>query len=123
MENKDLYKWDFEREMKDLAVSCKGLKPDTAKRKAAALFKKYDYIIQNHGSDVGHYERRYWEEVKKFNTLKSGLIHYMKGETKGTLLLKELVWIELRKNDVLVVTKTGKEIALSNDFQYLRELL
>lgn len=123
METKDLRKWHFEKEMKALAVSCIGVKPDTAKRKAAMLFRKYEPIIERSSGEVGYFERQLQEELKKFNTLKSGLIHYFKGETKGTLLLKELVWIELRKNDVLVVTKTGKEIALSNDFQYLRELL
>ena len=123
MENKDLDKWTFESEMKAMAVSCIGLKPETAKRKVATLFKKYDCIIENHSANVGYYEKLYQEERKKFNTLKSGLIHYISGENKGSILLKQIVRIELRKKDVLIITKTGHEVVLSNDFQYLRELL
>lgn len=123
MENSNLNKWDFEAEMKVMAASCVGLKPDTAKRKAAALFKKYDYIIEKHSSNVGYDERKLQEERKKFNTLKSGLIHYISGENKGSILLKQIVRIELRNKDVLIITKTGHEVVLSNDFQYLRELL
>jgi hypothetical protein len=123
METKDLRRWNFEKEMKALAVSCIGLKPDTAKRKAAILFRKYEPIIEHSSNEVGYFERRYNEECKKFNTLKSGLIHYIDGENKGSILLKQIVRIELRKKDVLIITKTGHEVVLSNDFNYLRELL
>jgi len=122
METKDLTKWDFEKEIKEMAVNCIGLKPETAKKKASALFKKYEEIIENSTSDKEYYKREYFRIQQMFNTLKSGVINYKRGRYDGRLLLKDIEQIEIRETDVLLITKTGREIPMGNNFDYLKEL-
>ena len=122
METKDLTKWDFEKEIKEMAVNCIGLKPEAAKKKASALFKKYEEIIENSTSDKEYYKRQYFRIQQMFNTLKSGVINYTRGHYDGRLLLKDIEQIEIRETDVLLITKTGREIPMGNNFDYLKEL-
>ena len=44
---KELTKWDFKRELRDLAENCTKLKPSTAKGKATKLLDKYNEIMAN----------------------------------------------------------------------------
>ena len=122
METKDLTKWDFEKEIKEMAVNCIGLKPEAAKKKASALFKKYEEIIENSTSDKEYYKRQYFRIQQMFNTLKSGVINYKRGRYDGRLLLKDIEQIEIRETNVLLITKTGREIPMGNNFDYLKEL-
>jgi len=120
MDNNDLSKYDFEKELKNMAVSCIGLKPDTAKKKAAKIFKKYDHIISYQDKD--YYIRQYNELEIMYNTLKSGKIKYSRGKNKGILLLKDIEQVEVRENDVVLITKNGREIIIGNDFKYLEKI-
>jgi hypothetical protein len=56
--------------------------------------------------------------------LKSGVISYQtfNGTVTGRLLLKNIEQIEVRENDVLLITKTGRQIIMGSDFEYLKEL-
>ena len=123
MEKKELSKWEFEKELKTMAVSCIGLKEDTAKRKASNIFKKYDEILSYSKSDKEYYEKEYRKYRNMFDTLKSGSVTYSRGEeTKGVLLIKDIEQVEVRKTDVLIITKSGREITMGIDFKYLKEL-
>lgn len=123
MESEDLYKYRFRKELMNMAVSCVGLKPSTAKKKAYSIFEKYDSIISYSSScNSEYYEEKYWESVKKLNTLKRGSVEYSRGEIKGIILLKDIEQIEVRQKDVLLITKTGREIIMGEDFKYLKDL-
>ena len=118
-----LYRYQFRKEMMDVVASCIGLKPSTAKKKVDNVFKKYESIISyssNCNSD--YYEKKYWEFRRKFNILKEGSVAYSRGETEGVLLLKDIEQIEVRQKYVLLITKTGREIIMGEDFKYLKDL-
>lgn len=122
METKDLFRWDFEKELKIMAVSCIGLKADTAKKKASNIFKKYEGIIDSCMSNK-EYNEKYSRKIQKmFDTLKSGVINYTHGKACGKILLKDIEQIEVREEYVLLITKTGREITMGSDFNYLKEL-
>jgi hypothetical protein len=122
MESQDLKRWEFHRELISMAASCVGLKPNTAKKKAAAIFNKYSPIISSSESMEDYYKNQWNETYNKYETLKSGRIKYIKGDTEGKLLLKDIEQIEVRKTDVLLITKTGREISMGLDFKYLKDL-
>jgi hypothetical protein len=131
MEAEKLYREDFRKEIMDMAESCTALKPSTAKRKMGDIFKKYHPIIcysTNFSSD--YYEKKYEQIKVKFETLKKGYISYYRGETQGKLFLKDIEQIEIRKSviskdtiDVLLITKTGREINMGPNFEYLIDLI
>lgn len=122
-EEKDLSKWEFEKELKLMAVSCIGIKEDTAKKKASNIFKKYDEIIEYSKSNKEYYEKEYRKVKQMFDVLKSGKVSYTRGEElSGVLLIKDIEQIEVRKTDVLIITKNGREIIMGSDFKYLKEL-
>jgi hypothetical protein len=121
MEEK-LTKWDFEKELKSMAVSCIGVKEATAKKKASALFKKYDEIIAWSKTDSDYYRDQYRRIRNMFDALKSGSVNYVSGKREGVLLIKDIEQVEIREKDVLLTTKTGREIELSNDFEYLKDI-
>jgi hypothetical protein len=58
-----------------------------------------------------------------FDTLKSGVINYTRGKVCGRLLLKDIEQVEVREKHVLLITKTGREILMGSDFDYLVELV
>lgn len=123
METQNLYRHQFRKEIMDIASSCVGLKPATAKKKVDNIFKKYDSIISHSSShNSEYYEKNYWESVKKLNTLKQGSVEYSRGEIKGIILLKDIEQIEVRQKDVLLITKTGREIIMGEYFKYLKDL-
>ncbi len=122
METKDLSKCGFEKELKEMAVNCIGIKPATAKKKASTIFKKYEAIIEHSASYKEYYEKEYRKTKEMFNTLKSGVIKYTRGKDTGILLLKDIEQVEVREKDVLLITKTGREITMGYDFNYLKEL-
>ncbi len=62
------------------------------------------------------------ELYNQFKTLKSGVISYTQGEIKGKILLKDIEQIEVREKDVLLITKTGRQITMGEDFKYLKDL-
>lgn len=123
MEIKNLTKWEFKKELKTMAVSCIGVKEDTAKKKASNIFKKYDEILAYSKSNKEYYEKEYLKTRNMFDTLKRGVINYTRGEDVGSLLLKDIEQVEIRQKDVLLITKTGREITMGKDFNYLKELI
>jgi len=118
-----LYKYDFKKELMNMAASCVGLKPNTAKKKISDVFEKYNSIISG-STDYGvdYYHKKYSDVDKKFKTLKRGSIEYTQGEIKGKILLKDIEQIEVREKDVLLITKTGRQITMGEDFKYLKDL-
>ena len=118
----ELTKWDFEKELKSMAVSCIGVKEATAKKKASALFKKYDEIIAWSKTDNDYYRDQYRRTNDMLKALKSGSVNYVSGKREGVLLIKDIEQVEVREKDVLLTTKTGREIELSNDFEYLKDI-
>jgi hypothetical protein len=118
-----LYKYDFKKELMNMAASCVGLKPNTAKKKISDVFEKYNSIISG-STDYGvdYYHKKYNDVDKKFKTLKRGSIEYIRGETEGTILLKDIEQIEVGDRGVLLITKTGRQITMGEDFKYLKDL-
>ncbi len=114
--------WEFEKELKTMVVSCIGVKVDTAKKKASALLKKYDEIISSDKTSREYYEKKYYSLLTQFYALKNGRIEYKKVGGSGVLLLKDIEQIEERKDDVLLITKTGREIIMGSDFAFLKEI-
>lgn len=123
MEKQDLKHWEFQRELIAMAASCVGLKPNTAKRKAAAVFDKYRIIISSSESMEDYYRNRGTEFERKFYALKKGSVEYIKGKVQGKLLIKDIEQIEVKETDILIITKTGRQITLGSDFKYLIDLL
>lgn len=122
METKDLTKEEFAKELKIMAVNCIGLKADTAKKKASTIFKKYEAIIEYSKFNKDYYKKEYLKTKQMFDTLKSGVINYTRGKDCGRLLLKDIEQVEVREKDVLLITKTGREISMGSDFNYLFDL-
>lgn len=122
METGHLTKFTFEKELKHMAVNCIGLKPDTAKKKACSIFKRYEELISYSVQDKEYFEKEYRKTKNMFDTLKSGVIKYTRGEVKGVLLLKDIEQVEIRENNVLLIMKTGREVIFGSDFNYLKEL-
>ena len=141
---KELQLREFKKELKIMAVSCIGKKEDIARKKASKILKKYDEIFSDNKSGKELFEKEYrrinkeYRKIKDmFDVLKSGKISYSRGETRGVLLIKDIEQVEVRKTkksfsddedesmtntDVLVITKTGREIIMGSGFQFLREL-
>ena len=119
---KELNKWDFKDELRAMAASCIGVKEATAKKKASALFKKYDEIIARTKRDNDYYQNQYRRTNDMFKALKSGSVNYVSGKRQGVLLIKDIEQVEVRESDVLITTKTGREITLGNDFEFLKDI-
>jgi len=113
----------FLKELQDMAVSCIGLKENTAKRKVSKIMEKYDEIIFYSKSDRDYIKKQLNRYSTLFYTLKSGIINYKKGESKGYLLIRDIEQIEASTKNVVVTLKTGREIVFPSDFEYLSELL
>jgi hypothetical protein len=123
MESENLNILGFEKELRQMAESCIGVKPNTAKKKASKIFKKYQDLISNSLSTV-EYERKYAKELRlKYEALKFGIIDYKRKNVSGRLLLKDIEQVEVNEEGVLIITKTGREIKLSSDFKYLKDIL
>lgn len=131
MEAEKLNREDFRKEIMDMVESCTALKPSTAKRKVDNILKKYRPIICYSTNFTSAYYEKKYEQIKvKFETLKQGYINYYKGGTRGKLLLKDIEQIEIIKSviskdtiDVLLITKTGRQINMGSDFEYLIDLI
>lgn len=123
MKTVELSSWEFERELRIMAINCIRLKPNTVKKKVADILKKYQTIIEYSSSSKGYYEREYRKQKTLFDTLKSGVIYYKRDKVVGRLLLKDIEQVEVREKDVLIITKTNREIILGSTFEYLIELL
>lgn len=125
MEQKELIKWDFEKELKKMAVSCIGLKEKTAESKASNIFKKYDEIISYSKGDRDYYKDEYVKYNKMFNAIKSGIIEYVSsdGKKKGSVSIKNIEQIEVFEGYVLITMAGGREVTLGSDFKYIKELL
>ena len=113
----------FLKELQDMAVSCIGLKEDTAKKKVLEIVRKYDEIISYSKEEKEYDEIQLGRYRTLFDTLKSGRIYYGTDELKGYLLIRDIEQIEVSKKNVVVTLKTGREIKFSTDFEYLSELL
>jgi hypothetical protein len=121
MEINKINRWEFEREFKQMAISCTGLKENTIKRKASKLFRKYDPIISSSEDQKNYYMKRYDLYQDMFNTLKSGSIQY----NNGVILLKSIEQIEYneKENNITIITKNGRNILMSSDYKYLKDIL
>ena len=124
MESEDLYRYEFRTELMNMAASCVGLKPSTAKKKIDSIFQKYKSIIcssSNYTPD--YYNEKYALLHKKFLALRRGNIAYSRwNDTTGILLLKDIEQIEVTGKNILLITKTGREITMGEDFKYLEDL-
>ena len=118
----ELTKWSFEKELKAMAVGCIGVKEATAKKKASSLFKKYNEIIAWSKRDNDYYRDQYRRTTNMFKALRSGSVNYVSGKKEGVLLIKDIEQVEVREKDVLLTTKTGREITLGNDFEFLKDI-
>jgi hypothetical protein len=125
MENDDkVTSYAFKQELIKLAEGCTKLKPITARKKALNIWDKYDSLISYDSGQKKRCEQNLERIKLMYNTLKAGKINiYRGGNFHGTLLLKEIAQIEIRDKDVLIFTKSGREVLLSSDFQFLQELL
>ena len=121
MEEK-LTKRDFEKELKAIVVSCIGVKEATAKKKASAIFRKYEELISWSKSDREYYRTQYFRERDISNALRTGRVRYEAGNVNGLISIRDIEQLEVREKDVLLTTKAGREISLSKDFEFLREV-
>lgn len=122
-EIEELTIYSFEKELQDMAVSCIGLKENTAKKKVSKIIEKYEEIISYSKTDKHYVAKQLNRYHTLFHTLKSGRIYYGSDELKGYLLIRDIEQIEVSKKNVVVTLKTGREIKFSTDFEYLSELL
>lgn len=124
MGEKSITKRELQTEMIALAEKSTELKKDTAKRNARKLFDKYSEIINYSKDNAEYYEKKYYRTQKMFDTLKRGVITYVKGEkTKGVILLSEIEAVEVGEKDVKLTMKNGKEITMGESFEYVSELI
>jgi len=120
---KEIHKRDFEKELKTMAVSCIGVKEATAKKKASDIFKKYSDIISWTIEDKNQYQQLYRKTNDMFCALKSGSVSYTRdNKVKGVILIKNITQVEVTKQEVLIVLKNGREIIMSSDFAFLKEI-
>ena len=122
-EIEELTSSSFEKELQDMAVSCIGLKENTAKKKVSEIMRKYDEIIYDSKEEKDYVYTQLGRYTTLFNTLKSGRINYGSDELKGYLLIRDIEQIEVSKKNVVVTLKTGREIKFAKYFEYLSELL
>ena len=122
MKNKEITKRKFREELKTMALSCIGLKPNTVNKKVNNFFNKYYELISYDVETKNYYEKEYRETMNMFNTLKSGIIKYKHFKTEGIIILKDIQQVEVHDNGVLIILKSGREINCSKDFAYLKEL-
>jgi hypothetical protein len=122
MKKEYLSKWTFKKEMKDMAESCIGLKLATVRKKSNDLFEKYhDLFIYD--IERKEYDGKYLEKLQnKYQALKKQSISYQRGNNKGVILLKDIEQVEITETGVLIITKTGREINLGKDFDYIKEI-
>ena len=118
----ELTKRDFEKELKVIVVSCIGVKEDTDKKKASAIFRKYEELISWSKSDGEYYRTQYFRERDISNALRTGRVHYKTGDIKGVLLIKDIEQVEVWEKDVLLTTKAGREISWGTECESLREV-
>jgi hypothetical protein len=122
-EIEELTIYSFEKELKDMAVSCIGLKENTAKSKVSKIITKYEEIISHSKRDKDYIMEKFHRYRTLFDTLKSGRIYYETNDLEGYLLIRDIEQIEVSKKNVVVTLKTGREIKFSTDFEYLSEIL
>lgn len=123
METQNLNCWDFKKEIEKMAISCIGLKPETAKRKASNVWRKYSCLISSSESREKHYMDESYNLSTKFDTLKKGLVEYKRGDIYGKLLLRDIEQIEVLEDGVSIITKSGREIKMGSYFKYLKDLI
>lgn len=118
----NITRYNFEKELIEMAASCVGLKEATAKTKVKNILKKYDEIISHTKEHQEYYleERRKYQNL--FHTLKSGAIKDVNEEQRRTILIKNIEQIRVKADGVVLTVKGGREIKLSTDFKYLQEL-
>ena len=119
---KELTRRDFEKEIKTMAISCIGVKEATAKKKASALFKKYEELISSSESWEEHYRTKYFRECSVTDALRTGRVRYKTGDTNGVISIRDIEQVEVRSENVLLTTKAGREISLSKDFEFLKDI-
>ena len=122
MEKELITSWNFINELKNMAVSCIGVKPNTVNKKVNAICKKYQELISYSEEDKNYYKKESEKMRIKYNTLKSGIIKYEDFNSKGIIILKDIQQVEVDSNGVLIILKSGKQIKCSKDFEYLLEL-
>lgn len=115
-------KRDFAVELRDMAVKCIGCKPNTVKKKANKILKKYDELINYSVSDRDYYIKEYDKMRQMYNALKTGVVSYTNGKIYGKLLIKDIEQVELKENDVILKMKNGRQIIMGSDFAYLYEM-
>lgn len=123
MKEIELNKYQLKDELEKMAISCIGVKEATAKNKASKIFKKYSDIISYSSSDHNYYEKQYNRYKHMLDVLKSGKINYSGSERKGVILIRDINQVEVRKTDVLVIMKSGREITMGLTFEFLTEIL
>jgi hypothetical protein len=112
-------KWRFLKELKIMAVSCTKVKESTATKKALKIFNEFEELIHDSYYHRNYYKEKYHIENKKFETLKNGKINY----SNGSILLSEICQVEVNNIGVIIFTKSGREINLSLDFSYLKDII
>lgn len=123
--NDELTRNDFNEELIKFAAQCTELKVSTAKKYARRLFNKYEDLICYTKSGKDYHINQNDILRSQINTLKRGTITYHNSleKTKGTLLIKNVEQIDIEKSGVKLTTKNGREIFLSKDFEYLRDII
>ncbi len=119
---KKLTKLDFKEEIKTMAISCIGVKEATAKRKASAIFRKYEDIISFSESWEEYFRARYFRERNVTDALRTGRVRYKRENVEGVLSIRDIEQVEVRKENVLLTTKAGREISLGKDFEFLKDI-
>lgn len=120
----ELTKYHFEDELKQFAEHCTKLKPSTAKRKARELFLKYEEIIVYSKSREDHLRSELTKTANIARAFKTRNIEYFRqNSTYGVLSLENIEQVDVTKTGVLITTRSGREIKLGKDFEYLTEVI
>lgn len=115
--------WELRRDIKDMAASCVGLSVKTARKKADNLFNKYSDLMHVSSYIKMQDEKRLNSLSEENKCLKTGVLRYSSNKNKGVVKLADIVQVEVKETQVVVLMKTGKELFLSLDFDFLIDIL
>jgi hypothetical protein len=115
---KKLFKHDFERELLKIPAATKKLTNKTARKKVSDIIDKYDNLISYSQENKDWYETKYYDILKKFKAIKSGVINY----DGGYLLINQISSVKTIRDSIWVQLKNGKEMEFGMEFNYIIEL-
>jgi len=116
-----VYRYEFENELLGMFLSSKNLKDVTIKKKFKVIWQKYfDLKMINYSSESAKEDqnnRYYYQKIAE--TLLFDRVVYEFGVFK----FSEIVYLDVSNTSVIATLKNGKEILMSTNYKYLKDIL